>query len=221
MTGSSFVKLVAVVVALGLTYGVAFGGGTLYGRSTAPEGEAAQAVVALPTAIPAAEGQPQQLTFTPEDVTRFREQLSQQFGGQVPQGFDQALDQFRDGGTVDLSQLGGGQGAAPALPGGQRPGFLIQGGQPGGQAGPGAGAGAALRGGGAVSGKVTSISTAEIILETAQGPVTVAVQSTTTVQTVSQETLAALKTGDEVQVRGVRQADGSIQAVAITRQPTP
>lgn len=226
MNGSSFFKVVAGVLALGLTYGAAFGGGALYGRSTAPETAAASEVVALPTAtatpLAAAQGQPPVLNFTADDVARFREQLTQQFGGQIPPALQGALDGFRDGGQLALPE------GAVLPPGGQGQFFF---GGPGGQPG-GGGAGTGAPGGGTgtggtiqrqagVSGKITAISEGKMTLETTQGPVQVNVDPALTVQSVSSLPLTSLEAGDEVQVRGQRLADGTVRAAAISIQVIP
>ncbi len=212
MNGRTFIRVLAAVMALSLSYGAAFGGGALYGRSTAPEGSGSeQGVVALPTTTTPQPAQAPVLSFTPDDVARFREQLSQQFDGQVPPGVASALDQFRDGGTVDLGQLGdqlnlpqGGQGSVPAMPFRQ-----------GGQAPQGA-PDWAQRTVAGVGGKVVEVSGERLTLETALGQVTVNVDASTAVQAVSNIGRDALKIGDEVTVRGQRQADGTIRASLIT-----
>ena len=226
MRSGTFYKLLAGLLALGVSYGGVFGAGIMFGKSDAPAAAASAGVVSLPTPIaaPAASttGQAPVVGFTPDDVNAFREQLQQQFGGQLPPQLAATLDRFRDGGTVDLSQLGG-QLAVP-VPGGQLPngGQLPQGGRTGtggARGGQSGGAQGGLTGfAGGVAGKVTALTSSQITLETAQGSVSVAVGADTTVQNVSVSTVASLKQGDEVTVRGQRQQDGTIRAVAITRQ---
>lgn len=226
MRSWTFYKLLAGLLALGVSYGGVFGAGTMFGRSNAPDTAASAGVVSLPTptAAPAAStaGQPPVAVFTPDDVNAFRQQLQQQFGGQLPPQLEATLDRFRDGGTVDLSQLGG-QLAVPA-PGGQLPegGQLPQGGRTGTGGARGGQSGGAQSGftafAGGVAGKITALSSSQITIETAQGSVPVVVGADTTVQSVSVSTVAALKPGDEVTVRGQRQQDGTIRAVAITRR---
>ena len=234
MRSGTFYKLLAVLLALGVSYGGVFGAGMMFGRSNAPDAAASAGVVSLPTPTAAqaaaTTGEAPVVGFTPDDVNAFRQQLQQQFGGQLPPQFEAALERFRDGGTVDLSQLGG-QLAVPA-PGGQLPdgGKLPQGGRTGtggargGQTGGAQGGGA--QGGftafaGGVAGKVTALSGSQITIETAQGSVSIAVGADTTVQSVSVSTVVSLKQGDEITVRGQRQQDGTIRAVAITRQSAP
>lgn len=238
MTGSSFFKVVIGVLALGLTYGAAFGGGALYGRSSAPKSAVASDIVALPTAtLPATgQGQPPVLNFTVDDVARLREQLAQRFGGQIPPALQGALDGFRDGGQLELPM--GGLGAPP--PGGQGQFFL---GGPGAQprgaggigagaaGGPGAGATDAPSAGGTgagatqraagVEGKITSISDTKMTVETAQGTVVVSIDATIPVQVTSSLPVGSLKAGDDVMVRGQRLADGTIRAVSITKPVSP
>jgi hypothetical protein len=225
LSNAVFLKVLIVGIALSLTYGVAFGGGVLYGRSSGPEQGADASTVWLlaPTAAPDAStaGQPPVLNFTPDDVNAFRQQLREQFGGELPPQLEARLDQFRDGGSVDLGQL------AVPVPGGQLPdggqlpqgGRLGTGGARGGQTGGAQGGFTASAGG--VAGKITTLSTSQITLETAQGSVSVAVGAETTVQDVSASTVASLKQGDDITVRGQRQQDGTIRAVAITRQTAP
>ena len=238
MTGNAFFKVVIGVLALGLTYGAAFGGGAVYGRSTAPETAAVLETVALPTAtatpLAAAQGQPPVLNFTADDVARFREQLTQQFGGQIPPALQGALDGFRDGGQLPLPD------GAVLPPGGQGqfffggPGAQLGGGRSGGAGGTGGtgtgatgtpsaggtGAGATQRAAG-VEGKITSISDTKMTVETAQGAVDVNVDSTTPVQVTSSLSLNSLNVGDDVLIRGQRLADGTVRAVAISKQVSP
>ncbi|GEM_PF-2687909 len=202
MRNSTFVKVAAGIVALGLSYGGVFGAGTLLGRSQAPEGASAQSVVALPTATAQA-AQPSTLTFTPDDVARFREQLSQQFGGQVPPQLEGVLGQFSDGGTIDLTQLGG-QGGLQGLPGGA--------GAPG-QRG-------ALRQATGTTGTITAVTGQSAILDTTQGPLNVTFDQSTAVQVISSAETGSLKAGDTVTVRGQRLADGTIVAAVITLSAT-
>lgn len=227
MRSRTFYWLTAGLIALGVSYGGVFGAGVMLGKSDAPESAESAGVIDLPVAAAAptgaTPGQAPVVGFTADDVTALRQQLQQQFGGQLPSQLEAALDRFRDGGTVDLSRLGGGL-AAP-VPGGQ----LADGAQlpqvgrlgPGGARGGQGGQSGFMAIAGGVAGKIAAVSDSQITLDTAQGSVPVALGADTAVQNLSASTVASLKQGDEVTVRGQRQQDGTIRAVTITRQAAP
>jgi hypothetical protein len=213
VTGRKFVWLLAGVLGLGLSYGAVFGGGALYGRSTAPEGDSeGEAVVALPSPTPQAIQQAAQ-NVTPADVAQLRERLTQQFGGQLPPQVEQRLSQFQSGGSVSPGQAG-----APGfffVPAGEGQGALTSGGASA------QGPGGALRSGGGITGEIVSISGNTVVLDTATGQVPVSVDTSTAVQVVQDVGASVLKTGDDVVVRGVRNEDGSLRALNITLAAAP
>ncbi len=130
-----------------------------------------------------------------------------------PPGVDFGIDQFGPEGAAVLDQFGGVDGdgggrfflnvdgTPRALPGGFSAGQV--GGAPGG-----------LRG---TTGSISSVTADGITLTTAQGEVKVQISATTSAQTVTDSLLSSFAEGDQVTVRGQRQADGTITAVQISR----
>ena len=100
MSNTVFLKVLLGAILLGILYGAVFYAGLAFGRTQA-EPASADDVSAFPT--PAAI--PQTITFTAEDVAEMRKNLSEAFGGELPQGVQDMLDQVSDGGTIDLQAL--------------------------------------------------------------------------------------------------------------------
>ena len=122
MSNSTFLKVLLGVLALGLSYGAVFYGGVAFGKTQAEPGQSSAApVAAAPT--PRA-GIPETVTFTAQDVADMRAQMEARFGGELPPGMQDMLDQVPDGGTIDFGALrgrrdGAGGGIAPDMFGGQ------------------------------------------------------------------------------------------------------
>ena len=122
MSNSTFLKILLAVLVLGISYGAVFYGGMAFGKAQAePEPASAGDV----SAFPAPAAMPQTITFTAEDVTEMRKNLSEAFDGELPEGMQNMLDQVSDGGTIDFGalreyrQLMGG-GGGPGMFGGGR-----------------------------------------------------------------------------------------------------
>ena len=122
MRNSTFLKVLLGVLALGLSYGAVFYGGVALGKTQAEPGQSSAApVAAVPT--PGA-GMPETITFTAQDVAEMRANIEERFGGELPPGMQDMLDQVSDGGTIDFGALrrqrdGSGGGIAPGMFGGQ------------------------------------------------------------------------------------------------------
>ncbi|NQU96330.1 MAG: hypothetical protein HQ548_01630 [Chloroflexi bacterium] len=122
MRNSTFLKVLLGVLALGISYGAVFYGGVALGKTQAEPGQSSAApVAAVPT--PGA-GMPETITFTAEDVAEMRANMEVRFGGEVPEGMQDMLDQAADGGTIDLEALreyrqGAGGGMSPGMFGGK------------------------------------------------------------------------------------------------------
>ncbi len=122
MSNSTFLKVLLAVLVLGISYGAAFYGGMAFGKTQAEPGQSSEAQAsAIPTP---GTGLPETITFTAENVAEMRAQIEARFGGDLPPGIRDMLDQVSDGGTVDLQalrqyrqQMGGGLG--PGMFGGQ------------------------------------------------------------------------------------------------------
>ena len=101
MSNSTFLKVLLGTILLGISFGAVFYGGVALGRTRAePDPVAASASESA-----AQEFVPQTITFTPEDVAEMRAQIEARFGGELPEGMQDILDQFSEGGTIDLEAM--------------------------------------------------------------------------------------------------------------------
>ena len=118
MRNSTFLRILLGAILLGISYGAVFYGGVALGRTQAePEPASTAGVSAFPT--PAA--MPETITFTQEDVAEMRAQMEARFGGELPPGMKDMLDQFAEGGTIDLEAMGRGRpGLLPRMSGDNR-----------------------------------------------------------------------------------------------------
>ena len=122
MRNSTFLKVLLGVLALGISFGAVFYGGVALGRTQAEPGQSSEVQVAAgPT--PEA-GIREMITFTEEDVAAMRANMEARFGGELPPGMQDMLDQVSDGGTIDFGALrehreGLGGGMGPGMFGGQ------------------------------------------------------------------------------------------------------
>ena len=102
MRNSTFLKVLGGALLLGISYGAVFFGGVALGRTQAEPAEAVETGV---SALPTQPGLPDQITFGPEQVAEMRSEMEARFGGELPEGMQDVLDQYAEGGTLDLEAM--------------------------------------------------------------------------------------------------------------------
>ncbi len=102
MSNSTFLKVLLAVLVLGISLGAVFYGGMAFGKTQAEPGP----VAADASEDAAQDFMPQTVTFTEEDVAEMRAQMEARFGGELPEGLQAMLDQFAEGGTINLDGMG-------------------------------------------------------------------------------------------------------------------
>ena len=101
MSNSTFLRVLLGAILLGVSFGAVFYGGVALGRTQVEPAPAA----ASASEDAAQEFVPQTVTFTPEDVAEMRKEMEARFGGELPEGMQAMLDQFAEGGTINLEGM--------------------------------------------------------------------------------------------------------------------
>ena len=103
MRNSTFLKVLLAAFVLAVLYGAVFYGGVALGRNQVePEQSSEAQVSGIPTP---GTGIPETITFTADDMAEIREQMQAMFGEELPEAMQRRLDQFSEGGTIDLAEM--------------------------------------------------------------------------------------------------------------------
>ena len=103
MTNSAFLKVLLGAILLGVLYGAVFYAGLALGRTQADPEQGSEAQV--PANSTPGTGIPETITFTEENLAEMRAEMEARFGGELPPGMQDILNQFAEGGTIDQEAM--------------------------------------------------------------------------------------------------------------------